>query len=287
MPSGSGSDLDTSIDQITRIKDIGNSCIKEGNFEQAIKHYSDALELVKSDPATLSAKDKAVLYANRSLANLSIPGTDDHAWDCTQAALADARMAVKIDPTYPKAHHRLGQALKALGDSTGAVAEAFTACKKLRQKELAAKATQASIAAVAAEKQHKSTGPVGASANAQYTAGEAMEDSADYNGAEAAYRAAIALEATHTASHCALGGLLMAVRADYPGAIAAYRAAIALEPGRTEVYSNLCGMLAMSGDFDGAEKAARCLIKLLPPGDEEGSECLQKVLEERDKAKTK
>ena len=119
---------------------------------------------------------------------------------------------------------------------------------------------------------------------AHYKLGEEKEDSGDYDGTEASYCAAITADATHVASHCALGGLRMAVRADYPGAIAAYQTAVKLDPSQLEIYSNLSGMLAMGGDFEGAEKAARALIGLLPPGDEEGSECLQRVLEERDKA---
>jgi tetratricopeptide (TPR) repeat protein len=285
--------------QISRVKNSGNAYVKAGNFECAIKCYTEALQMVGDFEAKgLDLKtEKAILHANRSFANLSVQGTDDHAWDCTQAALLDARAAIAIDPTYPKAHHRLGQVLKALGDSTGAAAEAFASCKKLQQQEK----KQAALVKRAAAGKAKYGEPVlesvlaGASASAiepgasaraieLYNLGEEKEDSGDYDGAEASYRAAIAADATHAASFCALGGLLMAVRADYPGAIAAYRSAVTLEPDQTEGYSNLCGMLAMGGDFKGAEKLARALIDQLPPGDPEGSECLRRVLEEKGKA---
>jgi len=284
------SDAAAPDNRVSRIKESGNACVKAGKFDGAVKCYTDALELADNrsagDPAqswALSANARAVLHANRSFANISIQGTDDLAWDCTQAALADARMAVQIDPGYPKGHFRLGQALKALGDTTAA-SQAFAACKQLQQDQAQAAKAKAAKAAKEAPAA-PAPAPAGASTRELFSAGQAMEDSGDYAGAEAAYHAAVAADATHCAAHCALAGLKMAVRADYPGAIASYQAAIALEPVQsTEVYSNLCGMLAMGKDFEGAEKAARCLIKLLPPGDAEGSECLERVLAEREKA---
>jgi tetratricopeptide (TPR) repeat protein len=124
----------------------------------------------------------------------------------------------------------------------------------------------------------------GSSAEACYKAGDAFEDDGDYDKAEAAYRRAIIADPDHADAHSSLAGLLMAVRANYPGAIESYRRAVAIKPDMLAVYGNLSGMLAMAGDFVGAEEAARCLIRLSPPGDPEGAECLAKVLEEREKA---
>ena len=61
----------------------------------------------------------------------------------------------------------------------------------------------------------------------------------DYDGAEAAYRTAIAADPRHARAHSNLGFLLMTVRKDFDGAEAAYRRAIVVDPRDTKNKNNL------------------------------------------------
>ena len=67
----------------------------------------------------------------------------------------------------------------------------------------------------------------------------------DFDGAEAAFRAAIAADPGHATAHANLGVLLENGRGDLDGAEAAYRAAIAADPGFTGAHNNL-GLLLES-----------------------------------------
>jgi len=61
----------------------------------------------------------------------------------------------------------------------------------------------------------------------------------DFDGAEAAYRAALAADPGHANAHSNLGFLLQNVRQDFDGAEAAYRAAIAADPRHANAHINL------------------------------------------------
>jgi lipoprotein NlpI len=65
----------------------------------------------------------------------------------------------------------------------------------------------------------------------------------DFDGAEAAYRAAIAADPGHAKAHSNLGLLLQNERKDFDGAEAAYCAAIAADPGHAMAHSNLGALL--------------------------------------------
>ena len=83
----------------------------------------------------------------------------------------------------------------------------------------------------------------------------------DFDGAEAAYRAAIAEDPGHVKAHNKLAFLLMNVRHDIDGAEAAYRAAIATDPGDAYAHTNLGHLLqTVREDFDGAEAEYRAAI---------------------------
>ena len=64
------------------------------------------------------------------------------------------------------------------------------------------------------------------------------------DGAEAAYRAAIAADPGHIDAHTNLGFLLENERKDFDGAEAAYRAAIAADPEHALAHNNLSSLLA-------------------------------------------
>jgi len=99
-------------------------------------------------------------------------------------------------------------------------------------------------------------------AKAHYNLGILLEDMRqDFDGAEAAYRAAIAADPGDACAHYNLGLLLKDVRKDFDGAEAAYRAAIAVDPGYAQAHNILGNLLQnVRQDFDGAEAAYRAAI---------------------------
>uniref|UniRef100_A0AAQ5X1I0 Serine/threonine-protein phosphatase n=1 Tax=Amphiprion ocellaris TaxID=80972 RepID=A0AAQ5X1I0_AMPOC len=79
----------------TQLCDI---CFSEKDYENAIKYYSEALELNSSN---------AIYYSNRSLAYLRT--------ECYGYALADATKALEIDKNYIKGYYRRATSNMALG----------------------------------------------------------------------------------------------------------------------------------------------------------------------------
>lgn len=80
-----------------KLKNVGNSLMKEEKFIEAIENYSNAITL---DPTN------AVYYCNRAAAHSKL---NNHL-----AAIQDCKNAIKLDPTYSKAYGRLGIAYSSL-----------------------------------------------------------------------------------------------------------------------------------------------------------------------------
>ena len=78
--------------------------MKKKDYDDAIKHYTAALEVVPLNPIYLS--NRAAAYS----------GQGKH-----ELAKEDAEMAVAADPNYSKAWSRLGLAKYVLGDAKGAM----------------------------------------------------------------------------------------------------------------------------------------------------------------------
>jgi stress-induced-phosphoprotein 1 len=83
----------------------GNAAFSAGRFEEAARHFTDAIAL---------APDNHVLYSNRSAALASLHRYSD--------ALADAQKTVDLKPDWAKGYSRLGAAHLGLGDAASAVA---------------------------------------------------------------------------------------------------------------------------------------------------------------------
>lgn len=87
----------------------GNAAFAAGNFDDAVKHFSDAISLSPTNH---------VLYSNRSAAYASLHKYAD--------ALTDAKKTVELKPDWPKGYSRLGAAHVGSGDYQ----EAISAYKK-------------------------------------------------------------------------------------------------------------------------------------------------------------
>jgi stress-induced-phosphoprotein 1 len=83
----------------------GNAAFSAGRYEEAARHFTDAIAL---------APGNHVLYSNRSAALASVHRYSE--------ALADAEKTVELKPDWAKGYSRLGAAHLGLGDAASAVA---------------------------------------------------------------------------------------------------------------------------------------------------------------------
>nr|CAH7713545.1 unnamed protein product [Callosobruchus chinensis] len=92
------------MDQVNVLKDKGNKALAENNTEEAIKCYSEAINLDSNN---------AVLFSNRSAAFAKANKYEE--------ALKDAEKAVELKPDWSKAYSRKGAALSYLGKFDDAI----------------------------------------------------------------------------------------------------------------------------------------------------------------------
>lgn len=86
------------MDQVYVLKQKGNSALQEGRYEEAIKHYTEAIGLDENNH---------VLYSNRSAAYAKAGKY--------KQALEDAEKTVSLKPDWGKGYSRMGSALAYLG----------------------------------------------------------------------------------------------------------------------------------------------------------------------------
>ena len=78
------------------LKDAGNKFFATGNFEDAVKQYTMAIEITIEQP-------NHIYFANRANAYLEMSKFEECIKDCDQA--------IKIDPTFAKAYYRKAKAM--------------------------------------------------------------------------------------------------------------------------------------------------------------------------------
>lgn len=86
------------------LKNRGNDSFKAKNYEIAIKHYSDAIEIRNDEPAAYSNRAQCYIYLKRFF-----------------EALTDCDKALDLNPRYTKALYRRAVTLKQLYRYEGAV----------------------------------------------------------------------------------------------------------------------------------------------------------------------
>lgn len=122
------------MDRANQLKDDGNVAFKAGKHEDAVKLYTEAIDLLVSDGSQSHSQELAVLYCNRSFAQLkrSPPNFAD--------ALTDADLALRYDSTMKKAQFRRALALEGRGvqegiDGLGHLEAALMALTQIVQSE--------------------------------------------------------------------------------------------------------------------------------------------------------
>ena len=97
----SDSNYESSLTLAENFKSEGNKFLQENNFIEAIKKYTQAIEL------KIETKKNAIYYSNRAFANLKL----DH----MGLTIEDANKSIEIDPNYYKAYYRRSSANILLG----------------------------------------------------------------------------------------------------------------------------------------------------------------------------
>ena len=116
------------LEEAAKHKQLGNKCFVDGCYENAIGHYTDAIEAAPDGCAEL-----AVFYANRAAAYAKL---DEH-----KEVIHDCSDALRIQPDYQKALLRRAQALEAQEHYTEAIAD----MKKLLELDPELKVAKAAV----------------------------------------------------------------------------------------------------------------------------------------------
>lgn len=151
-----------------------------------------------------------------TLHNLGVALVDDGRVDQGQVYL---RRAIKLHPTYAKAHNSLGVTLARQGKLDAAM-DHYREAVELEP----------------------------GFADAHYNLGVALRRSGDEAGASAAYRAAAEADPLHADARANFG-VLLAAQGDLDAAAALYRQALAIQPRHPQAANNLGTVLARQGRF--------------------------------------
>lgn len=111
-----------------KLKAMGNEAVKNEDYDTAISFYNRAIALSASNPFSATDEQRSIYYSNRSLCYINKYKTQENkTGSFAQNAISDGKEAVRLNPSYHKAWHRLGVAYELLnmkGEATKAYKEA-------------------------------------------------------------------------------------------------------------------------------------------------------------------
>jgi tetratricopeptide (TPR) repeat protein len=164
------------------------------------------------------------------------------------AAIAEYRKAISLDPKMYEPHHMLGWALDDKGDRHGSIAE-FLEAVRLNPDDAD---TYDSLASKINDKSH-------------------------HESALAFYNEVLRLDQKNAKAHVGLGHALAKRKEDWDGAIKEYREALRLDPKNAKAHEYLGEALGAKGDRRGGIAEEREALRL-NPGDDEARRILKDVL---------
>ncbi|XP_076882185.1 TPR repeat-containing thioredoxin TTL1-like [Bidens hawaiensis] len=100
-------------------KNIGNEKYKQGRFDEAIKLYTEAIGIDST---------VACYYSNRSAALIGLGKFID--------AILDCKIAIRINPLYHRAHHRLGSLYLRFGETEKALCHYKCSGEKAERRDI-------------------------------------------------------------------------------------------------------------------------------------------------------
>lgn len=112
------------LDQVMRLKQTGNQNFSRKNYDVAIEHYTQAIELSQTIEPSIKLDDLAIFYQNRAACYEAIGNVDKVLEDCSKA--------IELRNTYVKAYSRRARAYEKLEDFDNAMVDAF--CANLLEK---------------------------------------------------------------------------------------------------------------------------------------------------------
>lgn len=97
--------LNASVNAASALKDEGNALLLDHLYTEAVKKYSEAIEVIGDETADDETKKLlAILLSNRAQAYIKT--------EAYGLAVRDASSAIKADPKYPKGYYRRATAGK-------------------------------------------------------------------------------------------------------------------------------------------------------------------------------
>lgn len=112
------------LEQVMRLKQTGNQNFSRKNYDVAIRHYTQAIELSQTIEPSIKPDDLAIFYQNRAACYEAIGEIDKVLEDCGKA--------IELRNTYIKAYSRRARAYEKLEDYDNAMVDAF--CANLLEK---------------------------------------------------------------------------------------------------------------------------------------------------------
>ncbi len=247
----------------------GMEALRNGNIEEAMKHFENAKNLLPAEDNNYSAgklgeiskalydaaeneqdtakkaklQAEAIAYANESVAKDSNNGDANYvlgmdALERKNYALAEQEFskAIKQNPNNYMYYYQLGRAQ--------AQQRKYTAAETSFQNSVKLNANFA---------------------QAQYNLGFVQERNGKSNAALTSYKNAYKVDPKYERAYLA-AGRIMSAKADYNGAAAAFGEALGLNPANAQTYQELGSVYANSGKYALAETNFRKALEYMDPG---------------------